>query len=75
MAENEFNGIEISEDMLESIAGGMTDLEKLNIEAFVHSWKSTGMTLEQVLKKFSFLEGNENADEYYDYVIQCYNSL
>ncbi len=53
----------------------MTELEKYNIDSFVYIWKKTGMSLEQVLDKFSFLEGNENADEYYDYVIQYYNSL
>ncbi len=33
------------------------------------------MSLEQVLSKFSFLEGNENADEYFDYIIKYYNSI
>lgn len=75
MAEDKFDGIEISDEALEAIAGGMTELEKFNIDAFVFSWKKTGMTLEQVLDKFSFLEGNEDADEYYDYIIQYYNSL
>ena len=75
MAEREFEGVEIPEDLLEDIAGGMTELEKYNIDSFVYIWKKTGMSLEQVLDKFSFLEGNENADEYYDYVIQYYNSL
>lgn len=75
MAENEFNGTEIPEDILESIAGGMTDLEKYNIDSFVYSWKKSGMSLEKVLSKFAFLEGNENADEYFDYIIQYYNSI
>ncbi len=75
MAENEFEGVEIPEDLLNSIAGGMTAQEKYNIDSFVYIWKKTGMSLDQVLDKFSFLEGNENADEYYSYIIQYYNSL
>ena len=75
MAENEFIGTEIPEDLLEAIAGGMTDLEKFNIDSFVYSWKKSGMSLDQVLSKFSFLEGNKNADEYFDYIIKYYNSI
>lgn len=33
------------------------------------------MSLEQVLDKFSFIEGNENADEYFDYITNYYNSI
>lgn len=75
MAENTFQGIEISYDLLSIITGGMTEQEKYNIDSFVYIWKKTGMSLDQVLDKFSFLEGNENADEYYSYIIQYYNSL
>ena len=75
MAENEFTGTEIPEDLLGAIAGGMAELEKFNIDSFVYSWKKSGMSLEQVLGKFSFLEGNENADEYFDYIIKYYNSI
>ena len=75
MAENEFEGNEIPEGLLDSISGGMTEQEKYNIDSFVYLWKKTGMSLERVLEKFSFLEGNENADEYYDYITQYYNSL
>ena len=75
MAEDKFIGNEIPEDLLQAIAGGMTELEKFNIDSFVYSWKKSGMTLEKVLSKFAFLEGNENADEYYDYIIQYYNSI
>ena len=75
MAENEFEGVEIPEDLLNSIAGGMTAQEKYNIDSFVYIWKKTGMSLDQVLDKFSFLKGNENADEYYSYIIQYHNSL
>ena len=46
MAENEFIGTEIPEDLLEAIAGGMTDLEKFNIGSFVYSWKKSGMSLD-----------------------------
>ena len=53
----------------------MTELEKFNIDSFVYSWKKSGMSLDQVLSKFSFLEGNENADEYFDYIIKYYNSI
>ena len=28
-----------------------------------------------LMDKFSFLEGNENADEYFDYIIKYYNSI
>ena len=75
MAENTFQGIEISDDLMGIITGGMTEQEKYNIDSFVYLWKKTGMSLERVLEKFSFLEGNENADEYYDYITQCYNSI
>ena len=75
MAENTFQGIEISDDLMGIITGGMTEQEKYNIDSFVYLWKKTGMSLERVLEKFSFLEGNENADEYYDYITQYYNSL
>lgn len=75
MAENTFQGIEISDDLLSIITGGMTEQEKYNIDSFVYLWKKTGMSLERVLEKFSFLEGNENADEYYDYITQYYNSI
>ena len=75
MAENEFIGTEIPEDLLEAIAGGMTDLEKFNIDSFVYSCKNSRMSLDQALSKFSFLEGNENADEYFDYIIKYYNSI
>ena len=75
MAENEFEGNEIPEGLLDSISGGMTEQEKYNIDSFVYLWKKTGMSLEKVLDKFSFLEGNENADEYYSYIIQYYNSI
>ena len=75
MAENEYNGIDIPEDLLDGIAGGMTDVEKANINAFIIFGKKAGMTLEQILDKFSFLGSNENADEYYDYITQYYNSL
>ena len=75
MAENEFEGNEIPEGLLDSISGGMTEQEKYNIDSFVYSWKKSGMSLDQVLSKFSFLEGNENADEYFDYIIKYYNSI
>ena len=75
MAENTFQGIEISDDLLSIITGGMTEQEKYNIDSFVYLWKKTGMSLERVLEKFSFLEGNENADEYYDYITNYYNSI
>ena len=76
MAENEYDGVDIPEDLLEGIAGGeMTDVEKANINAFIIFGKKAGMTLEQILDKFSFLGSNENADEYYDYITQYYNSL
>ena len=75
MAENTFRGIEISDDLMGIITGGMTEQEKYNIDSFVYLWKKTGMSLERVLEKFSFLEGNENADEYYDYITQYYNSI
>ena len=75
MAENEFEGNEIPEGLLDSISGGMTEQEKYNIDSFVYLWKKTGMSLERVLEKFSFLEGNENADEYFDYIIKYYNSI
>ena len=75
MAENTFQGIEISDDLMGIITGGMTEQEKYNIDSFVYLWKKTGMSLERVLEKFSFLEGNENADEYYDYIPQYYNSI
>lgn len=75
MAENTFQGIEISDDLMGIITGGMTEQEKYNIDSFVYLWKKTGMSLERVLEKFSFLEGNENADEYYDYITQYYNSI
>ena len=75
MAENTFQGIEISDDLMGIITGGMTEQEKYNIDSFVYLWKKTGMSLERVLEKFSCLEGNENADEYYDYIIQYYNSI
>ena len=75
MAENTFQGIEISDDLMGIITGGMTEQEKYNIDSFVYLWKKTGMSLEKVLDKFSFLEGNENADEYYSYIIQYYNSI
>lgn len=75
MAENTFQGIKISDDLMGIITGGMTEQEKYNIDSFVYLWKKTGMSLERVLEKFSFLEGNENADEYYDYITQYYNSI
>ena len=75
MAENTFQGIEISDDLLSIIIGGMTEQEKYNIDSFVYIWKKTGMSLERVLDKFSFIEGNENADEYFDYITQYYNSI
>ena len=75
MAENTFQGIEISDDLLSIIIGGMTEQEKYNIDSFVYLWKKTGMSLERVLEKFSFLEGNENADEYFDYITNYYNSI
>ena len=75
MAENTFQGIEISDDLMGIMTGGMTEQEKYNIDSFVYLWKKTGMSLERVLEKFSFLEGNENADEYYDYITQYYNSI
>ena len=75
MAENTFQGIEISDDLMGIITGGMTEQEKYNIDSFVYLWKKTGMSLERVLEKFSFLEGNENADEYYDYITNYYNSI
>lgn len=75
MAENTFQGIEISDDLLSIITGGMTEQEKYNIDSFVYLWKKTGMSLEQVLDKFSFIEGNENADEYFDYITNYYNSI
>ena len=75
MAENTFQGIEISDDLMGIITGGMTEQEKYNIDSFVYLWKKTGMSLEQVLDKFSFIEGNENADEYFDYITNYYNSI
>ena len=75
MAENTFQGIEISDDLMGIITGGMTEQEKYNIDSFVYLWKKTGMSLERVLEKFSFLEGNENADEYFDYITNYYNSI
>ncbi len=76
MAENEYDGVDIPEDLLEGIAGGeMTDLVRFNIECFVRSWKASGMTLEQVLNKFSFVIGTEDEVEILDYVTQCYNSF
>lgn len=75
MAENTFQGIEISDDLLSIIIGGMTEQEKYNIDSFVYLWKKAGMSLEQVLDKFSFIEGNENADEYFDYITNYYNSI
>ena len=75
MAESTFQGIEISDDLMSSITGGMTEQEKYNIDSFVYIWKKTGMSLERVLDKFSFIEGNENADEYFDYITQYYNSI
>lgn len=75
MAEDKFNGTDISEDILDSIAGGMTEIEKANIDAYVFFGKKSGMSLEKVLSKFDFLADNEDADEYYGYITQYYNSL
>ena len=35
MAENTFQGIEISDDLMGIITGGMTEQEKYNIDSFV----------------------------------------
>lgn len=67
------NGIEIPEELLESIAGGVLDDDsRNNIEAFVTAFKQLGMNLDEIFDQFAFARYSSDADEIFAYIEQVY---
>ena len=73
MAELENNGIEIPEDMLESIAGGVLDeVTMSNLRGLVKGFKMNGYDLDQILKAFDYLKHASDGEEIFDYIREQY---
>ena len=62
MAEN--NGIEIPEELLESISGGvLDDVSKNNLHSIVGIFKSSGISLEDTYAQLDYLSASNDWDE------------
>lgn len=68
------NGVVISDEMLESIAGGvLDDVSKSNLHAIVHGCKVNGMSYEATLKLLDYLRHSSDADEIFALIDTYWN--
>ena len=60
----EINGIEIPEEMLESIAGGvLDDVSRQNLKGLVGLFKANGYSLEETYSLLAYLQHSKDWDE------------
>ena len=63
----------ISDELLESIAGGvLDDASKYNIDALVGAFKKQGLSLDQVYERFSFVKHDDSAADIFAYIDEVY---
>ena len=70
-----FDGIEIPDDMLESLSGGVLDeVSYNNLKGIVVLCKQSGMSLEATLGALSYLQHTSDGDEINDLIHEFYNA-
>jgi len=69
----EFNGTEITDEMLEGVAGGVLDETSLNnLKAFVVAFKMSGLSLEETIEKFDFMRHGNHWNEVEAHIREFY---
>lgn len=70
-----FDGIEIPDDMLESLSGGVLDeVSYNNLKGIVVLCKQSGMSLDATLNALSYLQHTSDWDEINDLIHEFYNA-
>ena len=68
MAED-INGIEISDEFLDSIAGGRLDeVTKENLNGLVKGFSAAGLSNDEILERFAFARSSSDSEEIFDYI-------
>lgn len=72
----QFDGVEIPEEMLETISGGvLDDTSRDNLKGIVALFKRNQMSLESTLKALDYLHRSDDWNEIHDLIIEFYNAL
>ncbi|MBQ3338930.1 MAG: hypothetical protein IJG82_04945 [Atopobiaceae bacterium] len=76
MADSLFEGIEIPDELLESIAGGvLTDEVRSVLDQTIPLLKQKGTTLERTLEIFSLTEDQELREDSLAYIKEIWDTL
>jgi hypothetical protein len=60
--------LEIPEELLTQVAGGMRESQELVLHTLMHSAKMSGYSMEQAMQAFASVGENTAQQEYMDYI-------